>query len=279
MVELGGEAARLRAQLAGLARAGRSDEAAATLRQLEGTEAELGRVSRAYKDHLRVRTADLGRCAPSAADSGLLELRQYRPSTSRPGSPAPRWAGLLLVGFEEPVLVDLGPVRHRAAAGPARGRREEPRRRPPALSAVRPARRAAGLAAAALPGARRRARPGPVRRAAAARRPALARAPGGPAAADRPRPAASRPRRLRATASSRWVASTSTARPRWQRWSPPRPRPSTARPSCSPPSRTGSATPGRTASGHCRAAATRPRTWPNGTNVCARTSACSCGGA
>jgi len=112
VVALGREVARLRAQLARLARAGQSDAAATALHDLEAKEAALGQVSRAYKDHLSVRTASLEEVrAVLPPNSGLLEIRQYQPfdfKTRQLGDA--RWAGLLLVGFDEPVLLDLGPV-------------------------------------------------------------------------------------------------------------------------------------------------------------------------
>ena len=121
VVALGRGVAGLRARLASLAHAGQGDAAAEVLGELEAKEAALGQVSRAYKDHLRVRTASLEEVrAVLPPGSGLLELRQYHPIDFQTGELAEaRWAGLLLVGFEEPALLDLGPVAGTARLLPA----------------------------------------------------------------------------------------------------------------------------------------------------------------
>ncbi|MFO1434132.1 MAG: tetratricopeptide repeat protein [Candidatus Competibacteraceae bacterium] len=106
------EIAAQRDQLAKLTHAGKTDEATKVLTELEAKELQLGQVSRDYKDHLRVRTANLEEVrAALPPGTGLLEFRWYQPVDFRAGkSGEPRWVALLLIGFEEPVLVDLGPV-------------------------------------------------------------------------------------------------------------------------------------------------------------------------
>ena len=110
--DLAREIAALRSQLATLTRAGKNDEAAKALTVLEAKEFQLGQVSRDYQDYLRVRTANLEDVrAVLLPETGLLEFRQYQPIYFRTGKwGEPHWAALLLVGFEEPVLIDLGPV-------------------------------------------------------------------------------------------------------------------------------------------------------------------------
>jgi CHAT domain-containing protein len=72
----------------------------------------LGQVSRDYKDHLRVRTANLDDLrAALPAEAALIEFRQFHPFDFRSGTwGEPRLAALLLMGFEEPVIADLGPL-------------------------------------------------------------------------------------------------------------------------------------------------------------------------
>jgi hypothetical protein len=110
--ELAAEIAGLRAGLPGLVQAGREDEAAAALERLEAGEAALGRLSRDYQTHLQVQRASLAQLqAVVPPGSGLIELRQYWPFDFETGaSGEPRWAGLLVAGFDEPVVKDLGPV-------------------------------------------------------------------------------------------------------------------------------------------------------------------------
>ncbi|HYQ91971.1 MAG TPA: CHAT domain-containing tetratricopeptide repeat protein [Candidatus Competibacteraceae bacterium] len=106
------EIATQRDQLAKLIRAGKPDEATQVLTELEAKELQLGQVSRDYKDHLRVRTANLEDVrAALPPGTGLVEFRQYQPVDFRAGKGGePHWVALLLIGFEEPVLADLGPV-------------------------------------------------------------------------------------------------------------------------------------------------------------------------
>ena len=108
---LADEVGKLRAALAGAVRA---DPAAfeKVLQALEAKQQALGAVSRDYKDHLRVLTANLNDVqAALPAGAVLIEFRQFRPANSRTGTLGePRFAGLLLAGFEEPVVVDLGLV-------------------------------------------------------------------------------------------------------------------------------------------------------------------------
>jgi hypothetical protein len=113
--------AGLRGQLSALTREDNAEEAMKVLAELEAQELKLGRVSRDYQDHLRVRTANLEEVrAALPPGTGLIEFRQYRPVDFRTWKGAePHWAALLLVGFEEPVLVDLGPVAETLAQMPA----------------------------------------------------------------------------------------------------------------------------------------------------------------
>ena len=73
---------------------------------------ELGQVSRDYKDHLRVRTANLDDLrAALPTEAVLIEFRQFQRVDFRSGaSGEPRVAALLLDGFDEPVVADVGPV-------------------------------------------------------------------------------------------------------------------------------------------------------------------------
>jgi CHAT domain-containing protein/tetratricopeptide (TPR) repeat protein len=110
---------------AGLARAfhggATKDEVMTLARQLEAKELALGRISRDYEQHLQVRNANLddlrGRMPPH---TGLLEIREYQPVNLREGTlSAPRWAGVLVVGFEILRVVDLGPAEDSAPTAAA----------------------------------------------------------------------------------------------------------------------------------------------------------------
>ncbi len=108
---LADEVGKLRSTLAGAARGapGTFDKA---LQAIEAKQLALGEVSRDYKDHLRVLTANLDDLrAVLPAGAVLVEFRQFRPVDFRTGkSGEPRFAALLLAGFDEPVVADLGPV-------------------------------------------------------------------------------------------------------------------------------------------------------------------------
>jgi hypothetical protein len=103
---LADEVAKLRAALAAVAQA-KPQVLENTLQTLEAKQQALGAVSRVYKDHLRVLLAnldDLRAAIPSGAV--LIEFRQFRQidfSTGKPGNL--RFAGLLLSGFDEPVVL------------------------------------------------------------------------------------------------------------------------------------------------------------------------------
>jgi CHAT domain-containing protein len=105
------EVGKLRSALAGAARAepGGFDRA---LQALEAKQQAFGAVSRDYKDHLRVQTANLGDVQASLpAGAVLIEFRQFRQVDFHTGKLGePRFAGLLLAGPDEPVVADLGPV-------------------------------------------------------------------------------------------------------------------------------------------------------------------------
>jgi hypothetical protein len=83
-----------------------------TLQALEGKQRELVGISSEYNDRLHVLTADpddVRKALP--AGSALIEFRQFRPADFRANTLGePRFAGLLLTGSGEPVVVDLGPV-------------------------------------------------------------------------------------------------------------------------------------------------------------------------
>jgi CHAT domain-containing protein len=83
-----------------------------TLQAMEGKQQALVAASSDYKNHLQVLTASLDDVrAALPAGSVLIELRFFRPVEFRTGKLGePRFAGMLLSGSEEPVVVDLGAV-------------------------------------------------------------------------------------------------------------------------------------------------------------------------
>src|SRR6202035_3799696 len=107
---LAAQVGKLRAALAAAARATEPRAFDQALQALE--QQELGQVSRDYKDHLRVQTANLDDLrATLAAGAVLIEFREFQPFDFRfENFGAPRFAALLLAGFDEPVVADLGPV-------------------------------------------------------------------------------------------------------------------------------------------------------------------------
>jgi CHAT domain-containing protein len=82
------------------------------LQALEAKQRELGKLSRVFEDHLRVRNAnieDLRAWVPAGAV--LMEFREFRPVDFRTGTPGePRFAAMLLAGSDDPVVADLGPI-------------------------------------------------------------------------------------------------------------------------------------------------------------------------
>src|SRR5262249_17555644 len=82
------------------------------LQALEARQQALGTVSRDYKDHLRVQTANLDDVrAVLPTGTVLIEFRQFRQFDFRTGQVGePRFAGLLLTGADEPLVADLGPA-------------------------------------------------------------------------------------------------------------------------------------------------------------------------
>jgi hypothetical protein len=94
------------------ARGGEPKAFETALQALEAKQLKLGQVSRDYKDNLRVRIANLDDLrAALPAEAVLVEFRQFRPVDFRSRAfGAPRLAALLLAGFDEPVLADLGPL-------------------------------------------------------------------------------------------------------------------------------------------------------------------------
>ena len=98
--------------MAAAARGGEPKAFETALQALEAKQLALGQVSRDYKDHLRVRTANLDEVrAALPTETVLIEFRQFRPFDFRTGTfGEPRLAALLLAGFDEPVLADLGPM-------------------------------------------------------------------------------------------------------------------------------------------------------------------------
>jgi CHAT domain-containing protein/tetratricopeptide (TPR) repeat protein len=113
------EVGKLRTTVAAAARA-ESGAFNKALPALEAKQQALGEVSRDYKDHLRVQTAnldDLRAALPPGAV--LIEFRQFRQADFRTGKLSePRFTGLLLAGFDDPVVVDLGPVSEMRVSGP-----------------------------------------------------------------------------------------------------------------------------------------------------------------
>jgi CHAT domain-containing protein len=118
---LADEVGKLRAALTGAARA-EPDAFDKALQALEAKQRALGAVSRDYKDHLRVQTANLDEVrAALPTGAVLVEFRQFRQFDFRAGKLGePRFAGLLLSGFDEPVVADLGAVSALGQPGQAR---------------------------------------------------------------------------------------------------------------------------------------------------------------
>ena len=113
-IELAKEIATLRSALASsFNSSSASPEQLETLQQqLEARELELGRISRAYAQHLQVRNANLGDLqATLPAGTALLEIRQYQPADFKAGQLGElRYAGVLTIGFDTLEILDLGPV-------------------------------------------------------------------------------------------------------------------------------------------------------------------------
>ncbi len=110
--DIAGRIADLRRSLAAAFHGNASAEQIATLtRTLESDELALGRVSRAYAQHLQVRDvnlADLQAAVPPRR--ALLEIREYQPLDFRRGLyGASRWAGILVTA-DGIVVRDLGPA-------------------------------------------------------------------------------------------------------------------------------------------------------------------------
>jgi tetratricopeptide (TPR) repeat protein len=108
---LADDVGKLRATLTGAARA-EPDVFDKALQALEAKQQALGAVSRDYKDHLRVQTANLDDVrAALPTGAVLVEFRQFRQIDFRAGKLGElRFAALLLSGFDEPVVADLGAV-------------------------------------------------------------------------------------------------------------------------------------------------------------------------
>ncbi|WP_354119947.1 CHAT domain-containing protein [Bradyrhizobium sp. LA6.12] len=108
---LADEVGKLRSTLAAVAR-GAPETFEKALQALEAKQLALAGVSRDYEHHLRVLTANLDDLrAVLPAGAVLIEFRQFRPVDFRTKqSDEPRFAALLLAGFDEPVVADLGPV-------------------------------------------------------------------------------------------------------------------------------------------------------------------------
>jgi CHAT domain-containing protein/tetratricopeptide (TPR) repeat protein len=105
------QVSRLRTALVAAAQ-GAPDALEKTLQALEAKRQALVDVSPDYKNHLQVQTASFEALrAALPAGAVLIELRQFRPVDFRTGKPGERrFAGLLLAGFDEPVVADLGLV-------------------------------------------------------------------------------------------------------------------------------------------------------------------------
>jgi CHAT domain-containing protein len=82
------------------------------LQALEAKQRELGKLSRVFEDHLRVRNANIEDLRASVpAGAVLVEFREFRPVDFRTGTPGePRFAAMLLAGPDDPVVADLGPI-------------------------------------------------------------------------------------------------------------------------------------------------------------------------
>jgi tetratricopeptide (TPR) repeat protein len=108
---LAAEVAKLRTGLAVAAR-GASDAFEKTLQALEAKQRALVAASPDYNNHLQVLTANLDDVRASLpTDAMLIDFRQFRPVDFRTGQLGePRFAGLLLVGHDEPLVADLGPA-------------------------------------------------------------------------------------------------------------------------------------------------------------------------
>jgi CHAT domain-containing protein/tetratricopeptide (TPR) repeat protein len=108
---LADELSKLRTALADAARRA-PDAFAKTLRALETKQQALIVASPDYKNRLRVLTTNLDDIrALLPADAILIEFRQFQPVDARAGTQGEsRFAGLLLAGFDEPIVADLGPV-------------------------------------------------------------------------------------------------------------------------------------------------------------------------
>jgi CHAT domain-containing protein len=108
---LADEIGKLRLELAAAAR-GAPEAFEKTLSALDAKQKALVDASPEYNDRMRVLTAnleDVRRALPAGAV--LIEFRQFRLVDSRTGALGePRFAGMLLSGSEEPVVVDLGPA-------------------------------------------------------------------------------------------------------------------------------------------------------------------------
>jgi CHAT domain-containing protein/tetratricopeptide (TPR) repeat protein len=108
---LADEVGKLRTALADATRA-EPDAFDKTLQVLEASQQALGTVSRDYKDHLRVQTANLDDVrAALPTGTVLIEFRQFRQADFRTAKVGElRFAALLLSGFDDPMVVDLGAV-------------------------------------------------------------------------------------------------------------------------------------------------------------------------
>ena len=105
--------ARLRADLARLAQEEKpSEDPSAKLAELEAKELELASASQTYKRHLEVSRAGLADVQAAMPTGGvLIEFRQYQPVNFATGkSAAPRWAAMLVRGFNQPLFKDVGSV-------------------------------------------------------------------------------------------------------------------------------------------------------------------------
>jgi len=109
---LADQVAELRGGLNAAPRSEKPDGFETARQALEAKQLALGQISRDYKDHLRVRTANLDDLrAALPAGAVLIEFRQFQPFDFRKGAwGEPRLAAMLLGGFDEPMLADLGPL-------------------------------------------------------------------------------------------------------------------------------------------------------------------------
>ena len=107
------EVLKLRADVVAAARTDSADKFDSALRALEDKQQALGRVSRDYNNRLLVQSASMDDVQSALSsmprETVLIEFRQFRPVDFKTGKLGePRFAALLLVGSENPLVTDVG---------------------------------------------------------------------------------------------------------------------------------------------------------------------------